>query len=227
MYNNSMPGLSAVLSASKKTNIDLIDRIDLKDQSTGASLASLWRKFPQGGMLMIDFVDTPPQSSVSEYILTNYTDVILEGILIAKHILQPLSTIICLRESTPIPDFLLNRAYNFEIMHADTVPYSRHQRDTVIHNAETIWTIARFFRREGADKRIWKIICKGRNPVYREIPKVYTLQAIAESEQIHAPIGARVGGTHGPIFNPENFHSILPLSLAPVIEFLTEDQPYP
>lgn len=218
MNTTSMLGLSAAMASSKSENIKLISFFDLKDFATNAPLAALWEASPEPNALIFDFRRCHPQGPVVGYMLETYSKVLWEGILIACHILNPRNVYIYFSSQADVPIEFQESYDALKIICAADFPQDLPE-NRLIHNIETIWNLAKFFRREGADKRIWKLCCPGQEPVYREIPYVSNIRTILKIEHIAPPAKVIIGGPQGYTLTPDEFCQIPSLRSPPVMEF--------
>lgn len=208
MEERRMAGLLAAAALEQEELLSIIDRFDLRDFSTGVLIAPLWLHAHSPVSLIVDCTDPSPYFQPGSYILDALPHILLEGIKIAELILSPASLFLHLPDGTTVPPLLSG------------IP--RQNEDSpkgLIHSAETFVSLARLFRREGADKRICKISATSLSDFYCELPITCSLQELVQQYSLQSLSGAQLGADPAHCIPSNQFHSTHPLGTHPCIHF--------
>lgn len=208
--NLTMPGLSSAKALTGEELIRIIDQFDLKDYALNRLIAPLWQAAPRHFPLVIDCTTPTPGFHPGAYILNTMPELLLEGILIAQQLLEPSKISLLLPEGMNLPDCFTP----FNITVTQDAPVHG-----LCHSAEIFITLARLFRREGADRRIFRISAPGHQTFYAEFPLSESLYEITRQYEFGPLTGARIGGDHGYAISATQFHQCLRQGFSPMIDF--------
>lgn len=198
MSYHTMSGLMSAKSLTRSELLRVIDRFDLKDYTSNTLIAPLWSSISACPILTVNCRD--PEPALGCHLLSQLPEILLEGLLIAEHILAPNSLSLILPEGCDLPE-AFRQIRNITVS-AQASPHG------LCHGVETFVALARLFRREGAEKRICRISAPGMPTAYYELPITVSFREITHMLKLTSVSGAVVGGDDKDCISLQQFDSI-------------------